>query len=187
MEISIEQIQTGNTKVFEQVYHQYHTRLYYYVLKHTDSSYLAEEVVQLTFIKMWENRRQLSLHFDLSIQLFRIARSMTIDLLRKERKGERYVEVISDETMGLSVETDIIHKDELTHIEKLIEELAPVRRKVFKLSRFEDLSHKEIAEQLSISPKTVENHIGRAIIQLKNKLVLLLWVISGLLLLLPSY
>jgi hypothetical protein len=121
MEISIQQIQSGNSKSFEQVYHIYHTRLYYYVLKHTRSTYLSEEAVQLTFIKMWENRRQLSPHFDLSVQLFRIARSITIDLLRKEHVSGRYVTVTSDESLALSVETDIIYKDELSRIEALIE------------------------------------------------------------------
>jgi RNA polymerase sigma-70 factor (family 1) len=178
MEISVQQIQSGNIKSFEQVYHQYHARLYYYVLKHTRSAYLSEEAVQLTFIKMWENRRQLSLHFDLSVQLFRIARSITIDLLRKESASGRYVEVTAEETLELSVETDIVHKDELNRVEALIEELSPVRKRVFKLSRFEELSHKEIAEQLSISPKTVENHIGRAIMHLKNKMVIFLIVID---------
>lgn len=176
MEISVQQIQSGNIKCFEEVYHLYHTRLYYYVLKHTRSTYLSEEAVQLTFIKMWENRRQLSLHFDLSVQLFRIARSITIDLLRKERTSGHHIEMIPDEMMALSVETDFVHKDELSHVEALIEELSPVRKKVFKLSRFEELSHKEIAEQLSISPKTVENHIGRALLQLKEKMVIILFV-----------
>jgi RNA polymerase sigma-70 factor (ECF subfamily) len=90
------------------------------------------------------------------------------------------VEVNADETMALSVETDIVHKDELSHVEALIEELSPVRKKVFKLSRFEELSHKEIAEQLSISPKTVENHIGRALLQLKEKMVVLLLIFTKL-------
>jgi len=180
MEISVQQIQSGNIKCFEQVYQQYHTRLYFYVLKFTRSNYLSEEAVQLTFIKMWENRRQLSLHFDLSVQLFRIAKSITIDLLRKERASSQHVAVSEEETMALSVETDIVHKDELNHVEALIEELSPVRKTVFKLSRFENLSHKEIARQLSISPKTVENHIGRAIVQLKNKMVIFLLVITNL-------
>lgn len=179
MEISVQQIQSGNKKSFEQVYHLYHTRLYYYVLKHTRSAYLSEEAVQLSFIKMWENRKQLSPHFELSVQLFRIARSITIDLLRKEQVSGRYVTVTSDESLALSVETDVVHKDELNRVEALIEELSPVRKTVFKLSRFEELSHKEIAEQLSISPKTVENHIGRALLQLKNKMVLLLLFLTN--------
>ena len=86
----------------------------------------------------------------------------------------------ADDTIALSEETDIIHKDQLNHVEALIEELSPVRKKVFKLSRFEELSHKEIAEQLSISPKTVENHIGRAIMHLRNKMVILLIILSRL-------
>lgn len=177
MQISVQQIQSGNINSFEKVYQQYHTKLYYYALKHTQSTYLSEETVQLTFIKMWENRRLLSPHFDLSVQLFRIAKSTMIDLLRKERTAGRFLVQPVEEMPEFPVEAGTDYKEELSQVEAWIEELSPVRRTVFKLSRFEELSHKEIAEQLSISPKTVENHIGRAIRQLKDKMVLILWLI----------
>lgn len=172
----IQQIQSGNIQSFEKVYQQYHSKLYYYILKHCHSTYLAEETVQLSFIKMWENRTTLSLQYDIAVQLFRIARSTMIDLLRKERSANRYLLYPVDEiTEELFDNNNTDYKEDLKQVEALIEELSPVRKMVFKLSRFDELSHKEIAEQLHISPKTVENHIGRAIRQLKDKMVSIIW------------
>lgn len=174
----IQQIQSGNIHCFEKVYQQYHSKLYFYVLRHCHSTYLSEETVQLTFIKMWENRKELSLEYDIAIQLFRIARSTMIDLLRKERTANRYLMHPVEDIAEIQDNNSDGYKEDLKQVEALIENLSPVRKKVFKLSRFEELSHKEIAEQLSISPKTVENHIGRAIRHLKGKMVLFLWIIS---------
>ncbi|MET0635289.1 MAG: sigma-70 family RNA polymerase sigma factor [Chitinophagaceae bacterium] len=170
MEISVEQIRNGDQKSFEQAYHHFHSRLYFYVLKYLHSPYLSEETVQLTFIKLWENRLKLSADLDLSIQVFRVAKSTMIDLLRKERTARAHLKEPVDEASYLYVETDTTFKDELRRVNDLIEELPEARRAVFKLSRFDDLSHKEIAEQLSISPKTVENQISRAIRHLKQKI-----------------
>ena len=170
----IKEIQSGNINSFEKVYQLYHSKLYYFVLKHTHSAWLSEEAVQLTFIRMWESRATLSLQYDISIQLFRIARSIMIDLLRKERVANRYLLKAVEDISELPDVSSRNSREDLQEVEALIEELSPVRKKVFKLSRYEELSHKEIAEQLSISPKTVENHIGRVIRLLKEKMLLFL-------------
>ena len=96
------------------------------------------------------------------------------DLLRKQQVRNRHTASMVRETPDWHMETDLTVKEELTRVYNSIEQLSPIRRNVFKLSRFEGLPHKEIARQLSISPKTVENHIVRAIRQLKDSLLLLL-------------
>lgn len=61
-----------------------------------------------------------------------------------------------------------VNQPEMHHaLEQAIEQMAPVRKRVFKLSKVEGYSYKEIAEMLSISPKTVENHISQALKQLR--------------------
>lgn len=170
-----QEIKSGNINSFEKVYQLYHSKLYYFVLKHTHSTWLSEEAVQLTFIKMWENRETLSLQYDISIQLFRIARSIMIDLLRKERVANRYLLKAVEDLAEFPDASNQHSREDLQEVEALIEELSPVRKKVFKLSRYEELSHKEIAAQLSISPKTVENHIGRVIRLLKDRMLFFLY------------
>nr|WP_262713797.1 RNA polymerase sigma factor [Pseudobacter ginsenosidimutans] len=125
----IQQIQSGNIQSFEKVYQQYHSKLYYYVLRHCHSTYLSEETVQLTFIKMWENRKDLSLQYDIAIQLFRIARSTMIDLLRKERTANRYLLHAVDDISDIQEAGPTDYKEDLKQVEALIEDLSPVRKK----------------------------------------------------------
>ena len=166
-------IRTGDIASFHTAYQLYHTKLYFYARKKTRSAFLAEETVQLTFIKLWENKHMLSPDIDLSIQVFRIAKSTMVDLIRKEARRLDHEAALAKSTEDQSSERpDPSGKDDLRHVYDTIENMAPVRKKVFRLSRLEGLTHKEIAEQLSISPKTVENHIGRAIRQLKDVLTL---------------
>jgi RNA polymerase sigma-70 factor (family 1) len=173
MESIVQDIKNGNIESFKMIYQQYHTKLYFYVLKCTHSVYLSEETVQLSFILLWERREKLSTNYNISAQLFRIAKSVMTDLLRKQQVRERHTESMVRETPDWHMETDLTVKEELKRVYNSIEQLSPIRKNVFKLSRFEGLPHKEIAKQLSISPKTVENHIVRAIRQLKDSLLLL--------------
>jgi len=174
MESIVQDIINGNIESFKMVYQQYHTKLYFYVLKCTHSVYIAEETVQLSFILLWERREKLSTGFNISTQIFRIGKSVMTDLLRKQQVRNRHTQQLVQDTSNWHVETDITVKEELNRVYNSIEQLSPIRKNVFKLSRFEGLPHKEIARQLSISPKTVENHIVRAIRQLKNSLLLLI-------------
>ncbi|MGO4291694.1 RNA polymerase sigma factor [Chitinophaga sp. RAB17] len=174
MESIVQDIKNGNIESFKMIYQQYHSKLYFYVLKCTHSVYLSEETVQLSFILLWERREKLSTNFNISAQLFRIAKSVMTDLLRKQQVRNRHTESMVRETPDWHMETDLTVKEELKRVYNSIEQLSPIRKNVFKLSRFEGLPHKEIAKQLSISPKTVENHIVRAIRQLKDSLLLLL-------------
>ncbi|BAV06847.1 RNA polymerase sigma-70 factor, ECF subfamily [Filimonas lacunae] len=176
---TLQDIKDGNLDSFRAAYQEYHVKLYYYAFKHTQSEYLAEETVQLSFIKLWEKRASLSNHFDLSVQLFRIAKSIMIDLIRKQKVQQTHQHAFA-ETVAQYIETDLTPKYTLHKVYDHIEKLSPLRKLVFKLNRFEGLSHKEIAEKLSISPKAVENQILRAVRQLKDALMLafILWLQS---------
>jgi len=165
----VKEIKKGNQRAFDKAYEEYHSKLYQYIFRHTQSSYYAEETVQLTFIKLWEKREWLSDQFSISAQIFRIAKSTLIDLLRKEKI--RSTQTLSDSYISVSKEdAKIIVKDELKHVLHAIDELPAQNKEVFKLSRFDNLSHKEIGAQLSISTKTVENHIAKALKYLRKNI-----------------
>ena len=86
MEDIVERIKHNDIESFKIAYDTFHKKLYFFILKYCGSSFLAEEVVQLTFIKLWENRSRLSSQHSLSSQIFRTGKSIFIDLLRKEDK-----------------------------------------------------------------------------------------------------
>lgn len=156
--------------VFRVIYQQHHAKLFHYIHSRTQSEYLAQEVVQITFIRLWEKRNSLSDDFAVDIQLFRIAKTVMIDELRKEQVRTKHNE-LSNRYVGDSYDDfQIENKDDLKRVFAELENLPHTRKKVFKLSREHGLSYKQIAEIMSISPKTVENHISRAIKQLRNSI-----------------
>ncbi|MCS4164889.1 sigma-70 family RNA polymerase sigma factor [Sphingobacterium paramultivorum] len=166
----IQPIKSSNQKSFNLVYEKYHRQIYGFVLKRTQSDYIAEEVTQLTFIKLWNQREKLDEQVSILLQLFGMARQVMIDLLRKEATRFKYEGQTAVTPFTDSLIRAIENKDLLRMMEKDIQNMPTMRRKVFELSRKEGLSHKEIAAQFSISTKTVEQHISKALLQLKQHL-----------------
>lgn len=177
----LQSLKGGDRESFHTLYFMHHARLYQYIFKYTRSEWLAEETVQLSFVKIWETKENLSLSYNFSTQLFRTAKSILIDLLRKEslrraENTEAYIQV-EDERAPAHAYTEL--KEELEHTLGVIKTMPPVQQEVFSYSRIHDLSHKEIAEKLSISTKTVETHITRAVKHLKKAIPLLYYIISA--------
>ena len=168
-------IKNGDVFIFEQVFYEYHERLYYFILSKTQSNYIAQEVVQLTFIKLWQNRHSLNEELTLSRQIFRIAKTTLIDLWRKEDNLKRLQNELTPKEVTESLPT--LDSRELTlRLHQALDMLPPKRRRIFEMSRINGMSHKEIAFELSISSKTVENQISEAIKQLRQYLPLFLIV-----------
>lgn len=157
------------TKEFNDIYYRYHPEVYAYVQKKTRCTFMAEEVVQLTFIKFWNYNKIANESIELRTQIFQIAKTTLVDQLRKKysKKNSFYLgPILNDRNLGVpsyEVINGINHKDTKARLENLLRDLPPVRKKVFELSRFEEFTHKEISNLLNISTKTVENHINQAL------------------------
>lgn len=173
-DIQTRAIKEGNLRAYYAVFEAYHGKLYQYIYNYTQSAYYAEETVQLTFIKLWEKREGLSEEYSLSTQLFRIAKSIVIDLIRKEKVRDT-LELSDIYISGPPEEDRLIVKEELRNVLSAIDQLPAQCQEVFKLSRLDQLSHKEISAQLSISPKTIETHISKALKYLRKTMTLFSW------------
>lgn len=128
----------------------------------------AEEVVQDLFVKLWQDRERVNISTSIKAYLFTAVRNRCLNALGKSKRNEALNEgmMVSDH--------DEVDEDEIklrnAKVHAAIEELPEMRRKVFKLSRFEGLKYKEIAERLDISIKTVENQMGSALKTLRSEL-----------------
>ena len=162
------EIKEGELSAFNEAYTRYHGQIYQFVFKKTQSEYIATEVVQLCFIRLWEKRSALSEVVSLNVQLFGMARQVMIDELRKEATRLKYNTQSSQYPFTDNLMKMIESKDMLKHFEKEIEAMPPMRKMVFTLSRDNGLSYLEIAEMLGISTKTVESHIGKVLSRLKH-------------------
>ncbi len=113
----------------------------------------------------------------LSRQLFRIAKTTLIDILRKEETNRRMMAELSRSLLipnSREAGESFAESELKNRIFKGVMQMPAMRRKIFKMSRFNGMSYKEIAAELSLSVKTVENHISRAIKQLQEILSVLL-------------
>ena len=161
--------------IFQEVFLEYHKKLYFFILSKTRSIYLSEEVVQLSFIKLWQFKESLDEEMSLSRQIFRIGRTTLIDCLRKEKTSLRAkLGLANTQPAFLTNEVEEwLARSELNgRISREMGKMPPMRRKIFKMSRLNGMSYKEIATELCLSVKTVENHISRAIKQLQQILSL---------------
>lgn len=174
----IESLKSSDSIVFEEIYAAYHHRVYNYVLFKTQSDYLSEEVVQLAFIKLWNFRSTLSEEVTLPAQIFRIANTTLIDYLRSAQQKNKN-EILKEETLipvGNNALPNLFLNETKLKLKQLITHLPPIRRRVFEMSRFGDMTHKEISAVLNIAPKTVENHITLALKYIRPFFSLLLFL-----------
>lgn len=157
----------SQSDAFGKLFDQWSGKLYRYVLSKTSSEYIAEEAVQRVFLKLWNNLTQKQLNIPPESQLFQIAKTMVLDIVKEEYTRNRALSNMhnmSDRRADVLTPADRYQYKELkAQLEIAIARMPDRRKEVFVLSRVENLSYKEIADRLALSPKTVENHIALAI------------------------
>ena len=168
----VESLKEGGFAAFEVLFKKYAENLYAFTLSITREPYIAEEITQLVFMKIWEKRDQIEKDLPFKSFIFSIAYSETISWLRKEKSEKRKTEGYKAETETVSNETDYFI--EFNNIKSLaiqtIDNFPKKRKEIFKLSREQGYSNKEIATRLNISVRTVESQISAALKTLKEKL-----------------
>lgn len=170
--VYVECLKKDDFSAFDCLFRKYSPSLYAFALSITRNSFAGEEITQLVFLKVWEKRAQIDEHLSFKSFLFSVAYHETISWLRKENSEKRRVgEYIQ---LAGSVTNETEQTVEFRNIELiaegLIAEMPEKRREIFKLSREQGFSNKEIAESLNISVKTVENQMTSALKYLREKL-----------------
>ncbi|WP_439185397.1 RNA polymerase sigma-70 factor [Carboxylicivirga taeanensis] len=167
----------GDKKAFNTIYREYHQMLYYISIQYLRSHEDALEVVQEVFVKLWENRTDIRESAKLRNYLYTLTKNNCLDILkmreRRMRKNEeiRWVEMHFQYEAMLRFSFTPIEFDELKQkVDEAISNLPEHGRVVFRMSRFEGLKNKEIAEKLGVSEKTVEAHMTKSLKKLREEL-----------------
>ncbi len=140
----------------------------------------AEEVVQATFIGVWDKRNSIEIQTSMKSYLYRMVRNACLNVIKhvKVKKAHANYTMAGGEPTHEEVSQSVLSMELEQKIYEAMKALPQQCRTVFQLSRFEELKYSEIADQLDISVKTVENHMGKALkimrTQLKDYLPLLL-------------
>lgn len=158
---------------FEQLFRAYYPRLCAFAGTLLEDCVEAEEVVQTMFCRLWEQRTSLEVTSSVQAYLFRAVRNASLNQIKKTKIRDAYkVMNLDNLNQNPEFQPDRITESALSQrIEKAIADLPEQCRLVFKLSRFEEMKYKEIAEYLNISIKTVENQMGKALKRLRLDLV----------------
>lgn len=164
-EILIQPLKNGSVKAFDALYQLYSARLYNFVLKISNGdTYMAEEIVQRVFIKIWEDRNMLDTQKSFNAFICTIAKNM----LMNEYKHQMVEFVYQDYILQINKDesSDGVDKIEYVFLEKylntLIEQLTPARREVYIMNRIDKLTVKEIAQRSGKSEKTIEKQLSEA-------------------------
>lgn len=160
-------VRESDSRALESLFRKYYNSLCRFASFFSQRDDLAEEIVSDVFIKLWEKRDSLFIENNLRAYLFKATRHTTINYIKQE--GIQW-EDLSDDHPEESYDpaSELIYKELENGINGLIDNLPEKRKAIFQLSRFEGFTYGEIAEILSLSAKTVENQMGKAIKQLRE-------------------
>lgn len=174
------ELQEGDVTAFEMFFRTYYKPLCNYAYTFIQDKDEAEEIVQSAFLSVWEKRQSIDIKTSLKSYLYTMVRNTSLNVIKHEKIKQKYVgeSLAVDARSYEGVSQAVISSELETRIQQAMEVLPEQCRLVFKLSRLEELKYAEIAEQLNISIKTVENHMGKALKimreQLKDYLPLLI-------------
>ena len=165
-------LSTGDYEAFHVLYEKHHRALYFFALKLSNNPHEAEELVQSVFVTIWETRQNIDPSKPFSTYLFSIARNRFYDMLRKRVTENIYADYILQQKNSVSydLEKQIEDKEIYEIIRKLLQQIPKRRQEIFRMSREENLSYKQIAKKMQISENTVDTHIRNVLDFLRKEL-----------------
>jgi len=164
---------------FELLYKELQPKLYAYSRKFINDPETARDLVQDAFIKLWEDVNISTIHTSIAAYLYKTVHNLCLLHLRSRKIHQRFENYAAFKLKEAELNffaseygnyTSIFLKDMEDIIHKCIEKLPPQSRKIFELSRIKCMSYSEIAQELGISLRTVENQIYRSLAVLKTEL-----------------
>lgn len=166
---NLNKLKQGNELALTFFYNKYAKKVYamaFYIIK---DRFLAEDILQEVFVHLWNCREGLGEEKELWLVLYVMCKQKSLNKLRSVLRYEKHKEHQAEQ-MQINesfVENPFGIKDIKKLLELAMAEMTSMQRKVFQMSREEDLTHTEIAQRLSISPNTVKNHMVAALAILK--------------------
>ena len=154
-------------KQFSEYYHSYYRQLCLHALHFMSDTDEAEDIVQETFVNLWDKREQLGTIKSVKAYLYTAVRNNCLTRIRDAKPTTPIDEGFMDESL---TEDEQMERAEMeARIWRLIDELPERRRGIFLMAKRDGLRYKEIAEQTGLTVKSVENHVLRAMQSLRTK------------------
>lgn len=162
-------LRQGDLKAFEDIYLRYWRRLYVAAYKVLEDEAASKDILQEVFLDIWNRRSALDIQY-LNAYLYQAVKFQIAKQLRKRPINPVHLDLVSELESKGRAEDGLLYDDLNKHLEVAISHLSPRCQQVFRLSRYEFLSNKEIGQRLNISISTVENQINIALKALRAHL-----------------
>ncbi|MGK7369872.1 MAG: RNA polymerase sigma factor [Candidatus Halalkalibacterium sp. M3_1C_030] len=164
-------IRDGNERALKEMFDATFESFVRYAWKYTKNKDSAMDIVQESFIKLWNIRSKLDPAQSLKTYFYRMVKHKSLNYLRDVKQHTEDIEgvQIPESSMSLYQEENDTDSGLIEPLKKWIDELPDRQQEAFKLSRYEGLTHDEIAEVMEVSPRTVNNHIGAALNNLHER------------------
>jgi len=166
----VERFNSDFDKTVEHLFNDYYTELCRKAYHIVNNKEISEDIVQDVFLKLWDKRNKIVITTSLGAYLNRMVFNESISFLRKNKSFLEFFDEIEQTETNHKPDDKIEEKELKTIINSAINGLPPRCKTIFLLSRTEELTYKQIAEQLDVSIKTVENQMGKALKLLRKTL-----------------
>ncbi|MDD2437575.1 MAG: RNA polymerase sigma-70 factor [Massilibacteroides sp.] len=168
-------LKRGDWSAFNTIFNNFYIQLYFYCRKYIPNPEEAKDLLQNVFLRLWEKREEIEIKVSLKAYLYRSVQNECLNYIRSSRlnlslseiEGESILPNTSD---PFSPDTDTENREIENLVDSIVETLPEHCRKIFIMSRINGIKNKDIAQQLSISVRTVDTQIYRALKIMKKGL-----------------
>lgn len=166
----MQRLQQNDAAAYIELYNRYHVKMYRWLIRFVKLPELAEDIVQETFLKIWEIRHRLRPDQSLGAYLYRISRNRAFKLLKKISRDEGLRNrVLAQAAIEVNdAEHTVQWRQYQQLLDNAVSRLPAQRQKVFKLCRQNNKTYDEVANELGISRNTVKEHMVKAISDLRQ-------------------
>jgi RNA polymerase sigma-70 factor (ECF subfamily) len=172
-QLLIKKLKSGDPDSFSDIFLAYYKDLVFFAYSFTHEQYSAEDIVQDTFVKLWEDHEKLNVKVSLKSVLLKTIQNKCIDWHRHKKIVNNHSYYIIDNSPLYEYDTDnyMLRSELEGRIEKAIASLPEKFKEAFEMNRFEGFKYQEIATKLNVSVRTVEVRISKALELLRKNLI----------------
>jgi len=168
----MQEIKADNMFAFDVLFRKYSKKLSKFgfsILKSTEDT---ENLIQDVFLNLWENRNKVVKDSAIKSYIFTLTHNSAISIIRKKARESEFVEYLKSmqEISVAPVNMELEYIELTNKLDEILKALPPRQKEVYLLHKVEGLKYSEIAERLSISVNTIENHMSRALKTIREKL-----------------
>lgn len=166
---TVKALKNGDRIAFKYLFKTYYNRLVAYIMTYSHNKILSEDIVQQTFIKLWENRQKLDEEKSPKGYLYTIAYNIYIDTIKSSKKREKIMNLVWESALRDRIEEDFEAQERrIQKMKRVIEDLPPKCKKIIHMNKVQGIKYQEIADQMGISIKTVESQMRIAFTKIRE-------------------